>query len=123
MTQPNQSELKCGHTAPDWNGEGDCITCARDKVLGDTTQELDLIAEQLAFSYVHRNCDDDACPDAYDWKEAKQAALEWHTAQIKAVLDRLKTTLSKDIHSHYEQDGWDIALQRINNELERLEDK
>ena len=35
MTQPNQSELKCGHTAPDWNGEGDCITCARNKVLDD----------------------------------------------------------------------------------------
>ena len=38
MTQPNQSELKCGHTAPDWNGEGDCITCARDKVLGNQSE-------------------------------------------------------------------------------------
>lgn len=27
---------KCGHEGVDWNGEGDCITCARDKVLGDT---------------------------------------------------------------------------------------
>ena len=35
LTQPNQSELKCGHTAPDWNGEGDCITCARNKILDE----------------------------------------------------------------------------------------
>ena len=43
MTQPNQSELKCGHTAPDWNGEGDCITCARDRVLGasDIDRKID----------------------------------------------------------------------------------
>ena len=43
MTQPNQGELKCGHTAPDWNGEGDCITCARDRVLGasDIDRKID----------------------------------------------------------------------------------
>ena len=37
----NQYEdtLKCGHNGPDWNGEGDCITCARDKVLGTKQYE------------------------------------------------------------------------------------
>lgn len=32
---PNTEGLKCGHEGPDWNGEGDCITCARNKVLGE----------------------------------------------------------------------------------------
>ena len=27
---------KCGHTGVDWNGLGDCITCARDKVLNNS---------------------------------------------------------------------------------------
>ena len=36
-TQPDNTELKCGHTGPDWNDEGDCITCARNKVLGGNT--------------------------------------------------------------------------------------
>lgn len=42
MTNPNPTNptLKCGHIGPDWNGEGDCITCARDRILG-TKQDSD----------------------------------------------------------------------------------
>lgn len=30
-----EQPLRCGHTGQNWNGEGDCIKCARDKVLGE----------------------------------------------------------------------------------------
>lgn len=32
---PN-TPLKCGHIGPDWDSKGNCITCARDKILGTT---------------------------------------------------------------------------------------
>lgn len=31
--------LNCGHSGPDWDGNGNCIKCARDKVLGKSRQE------------------------------------------------------------------------------------
>ena len=42
MNNPNPTNptLKCGHIGPDWNGEGDCIICARDRILG-TKQDSD----------------------------------------------------------------------------------
>lgn len=38
MANPKQEPLKCGHPGVDWNDEGDCIRCARNKLLGDPKQ-------------------------------------------------------------------------------------
>lgn len=80
MTQPNQGELKCGHTAPDWNGEGDCITCARDRVLGasDIDRKIDEILELLSaesFDAAINNPDDYMLVLNSSTEKAKQAIL------------------------------------------------
>ena len=36
-------EHNCGHNLVDWDGDGNCITCARDKIadpLGDMFEEM-----------------------------------------------------------------------------------
>ena len=50
MTLLNQSELKCGHTAPDWNGKGDCITCARKKLFNYHSQLDEAIQKFAAYA-------------------------------------------------------------------------
>lgn len=84
MTQPNQSELKCGHTAPDWNGDGDCITCARDKVLGNQSELMKNLIELSPYSTIP---DEYECKELFDYITAdrKRVALEARIDELKNI--------------------------------------
>lgn len=97
MTNPNPTNptLKCGHIGPDWNGEGDCIICARDRILG-TNQDSDtnvVISKQELREYLKSK--------GWLWHESHVITndcmdeLEVHMQQmlsdtVNKVLDELK---------------------------------
>jgi len=86
MTQPNQSELKCGHTAPDWNGDGDCITCARDKVLGNQSELMKNLIELSPYSTIP---DEYECKELFDYITAdrERVALEARIDELRLASD------------------------------------
>jgi len=48
VSPSNENEaLACGHIAPDWDGNGNCITCTRNTVLGEN-EDIDSILRDFA---------------------------------------------------------------------------
>lgn len=107
---PTNPTLKCGHTGPDWNGEGDCIICARDRILG-TKQDSDtnvVISKQELREYLKSK--------GWLWHESHVITndcmdeLEVHMQQmlsdtVNKVLDELDTDIEN--HSCYAcYDAW-----------------
>ncbi len=46
------TKQQCGHIGIDWDGKGNCIKCARDKVLGvDTKQQIEEILDYAETFY------------------------------------------------------------------------
>ena len=39
------SKLSCGHTGENWDGEGNCISCARDKINNSQVKLIDELSD------------------------------------------------------------------------------
>lgn len=100
----------CRHEGTNWNGEGDCITCARDKVLGDNTQaELRGLVNEILRRHDHPM---DAQPIDV------QPLLDWHNKQTLELLDRLLE--HGEDFTTFGDAGRSVAVEYIEAERNRL---
>jgi len=77
MSKDTSQPLPCGHVGVNWNGLGDCITCARDKVLGSQTPQQilkQLFLEGVADGGTGGSMEDVVSKAAAEIKEAVLAA-------------------------------------------------
>jgi hypothetical protein len=85
----------CGReVVPDWDGKGNCISCARDEVLG--SESIEEILVQL-------------------WNDAVKAELEsdWSTTKIKKALQAIEALYNQRMEYVIGEDG----ENRVRNQL------